>query len=222
MEELLEQTCRFPYIKCQPQVDTNLIRNLSSPAIIISTTLLLGGLIIIIARRNARSTEVFTSPAYSDIHVTRHKDSGPQTVTGQGVLEKRNSADEDLSEIHKQIRASQDQDKLMKDTAPLQSSDSSCTTLVEDCREPKVSLEDKSSGEKHEGLIELQMNGHTKAFFKLETGELFHLKHWKDKCKDVSHSSHHKEDALSIQGEDATRHGSSASKVAKRNAIKDE
>ena len=174
-------------------------RKLSAPAIIISTTLALGGLILIIARRNARLTDVFTSPAYSDIHITHHQDSGPKTITGQGVLEKHNSGEHDLGGIHKRIRASQDQDVLMKDTAPLQSTDSSASTLVNECSEPQVSLQDRTSGEKHEGLIELQMNGHTKAFYKFETGELLHLKHWKDKYKDASHSVSHKENPLSVE-----------------------
>ena len=187
------QTGRFPYIEYPPKLANFSNRNISAPTIIIGTTLALGGLTLIIARRNARSTEIFTSPAYSDIHITRHKDTGPKTVSGQGILERHKSEDHDLGEIHKQLRASQNQDSLMRDTAPLQSIGSSSTTLVDHCSEPKVSLEDGSSGEKHKGLIELQMNGHTKAFFKLETGELFHLKHWKDKYKDASDHSYHKD-----------------------------
>lgn len=151
------------------------------------------------ALRNARSTEIFTSPARSDIHITRHKDTGPRTVTGQGILEKHYPGDHDLGQIRKRISASQIQDSLMKDTTSIQSTDSSSKTLVDKCSETKVSLHDSSSGEKHEGLVELQMNGHTKAFFKLETGEFFHLKHWKDKYKDTSHSSHHRGNPLSLQ-----------------------
>ena len=66
----------------------------------------------------------------------------------------------------------------MKDTASLKSTNISSTTLVDGRSESRVSLKDHSSGENHEGLIELQINGRTKAFFKWETGELFHLKHW--------------------------------------------
>lgn len=201
MERSSEQTCHFPYIRCQPQIANLPNRKLSAPAIIISTTLALGGLILIIARRNARLTDVFTSPANSDIDITRHQESGPKTVTGQGVLEKHDSGEQGLGGIHKRIRASQDQDGLMKDIAPLQSTDSSASTLVNDCSESQVSLQDHTSGEKHEGLIELQINGHTKAFFKSETGELLHLKHWKDKYKDASHSAYLKENPLSIEGE---------------------
>ena len=203
MKRPSNQTCGFPYVGCQPKLASVTSRNISAPAIIVSTTLALGGLILLIARRNARSTEVFTSPACSDIHITHHEDTGPKTVTGQGILEKHKSEDHDhdLGEIHKRIRASRDQDSLMKDTAPLQSSDSSAITLVDGGNRSKVSLNDSSSGEKHEGLIELQMNGHTRAFFKFETGELFHLKHWKHKQKDNSDPSRHKDNPLSVEGE---------------------
>ena len=179
MKDPSKQNCGFPYIGCQPEWAPFA----SAPAIIISATLALGGLLLIFALRNARSTEIFTSPACSDIHITQKKDDGPETITGQAILEKHNSEDHDhdLGDIHKKARASYDQDSLMKDTAPLQSTESSSTTLVDSCSEPKVSLEDSSSGEKHENLVELQVNGHTKAFYKLETGELFRLKHWKDK-----------------------------------------
>ena len=194
MKDPSKQKCGFPYIGCQPALATLANRNISAPAMVISMTLALGGLVLIFALRNARSTEIFTSPAYSDFHITSEQDTRPKTVTGQGVLEKHNSEDHDhdFGDIHEQIRSSLDQDSLMKDTVPLQSRESSSTTLVDGCRESKVSLKDSSSGEKHEGLVELQMNGHTKAFYKVETGEWFHLKHWKDKYKDSSYSSHHK------------------------------
>ena len=190
MKDPSKQKCSFPYIGCQPEWAPFA----SAPAIIISATLALGGLIVIFALRNARSTEVFTSPASSDIQITREEDDGPEAVTGQAILEKHDSGDldHDLGGIHKQARASHDQDSLMKDTAPLQSTESSSTTLVDSRSEPKVSLEDSSSGEKHEDLVELQVNGHTKAFYKPETSELFRLKHWKDKHTDFSHSSHHR------------------------------
>ena len=187
------QTGRFPYTGYQPRLANFGNRNIAAPTVIIGTTLALGGLILIIARRNARSTEIFTSPACYDIHITRHKDTGPTTVSGEGILERHKSEDHDLGEFHKQLRASQNQDSPIRDTAPLQSIGSSSTTLVDHRSESKVSLEDGSSGEMHKGLVELQMNGHTKAFFSLETGELFHLKHWKDKYKDALDHSYHKD-----------------------------
>ena len=197
-----EQTSSSVYIGCQPQFSNLTDRNILTPTIVISTTLgFLGGLVFMLARRNARSMEAFTSPAYSDIQLTHHKDTGPETVTGQGIIERHDSKDHPLGEIHKRARASQDQDSLMKDTARWQSTDISSATLVDGCGEPRVSLEDHSSGEKHDGLIELQMNGHTKGFFKFETGELFHLKHWKHKYKDASKFSHHKGNSLRVEGE---------------------
>ena len=217
-----QQTCGFPYTGCQPQFSNITNRSISAPAIIISSTLALGGLIVLVARRNARSTEVFTSPALSDIHITRHKDTGPETTTGQGIIERHKSADHDLGEIHQRIRASQGQDTLMKDTAPLQSTDSSSSTLVDSCSEPRISLKDSSSGQKHDGLIELQINGHTKVFFKLQTGEFFHLKHWKDKCKDAMDSSHDKSNPLSVEGEDFARTRPNSSELAKKKTDRDE
>ena len=196
-----KQTCNFPYIGCQLQLSNLTERNISTLAIVISTTLALGGLILMLARRSARSMEVFTSPARSDIQLTHHKDTGPETVIGQGIIERRDSEAHPLGEIHKRIRASQDQDTLVKDIAPWQLTDSSSATLVDGGSEPRVSIEDHSSGEKHEGLIELQMNGHTKAFFKFETGELFHLKHWKQKCKDASKLCQDKSNPLSVEKE---------------------
>ena len=203
MKRPSKQTCGFPYVGCQLKLANVTSRRFSAPAIVMITNLALGGLILVIARRNARSTEIFTSPACSDIHITHHKDTGPKTVTGQGILEKHKSEDHDhdFGEIHKRIRASRDQDSLIKDTAPLQSTDSSSTTLVDGSNKSKVSLEDSSSGEKHEGLVELQMNGHTKAFFKFETGEFFHLRHWKHKYKEHSDPSRHEENPLSVEGD---------------------
>lgn len=198
MKDQPKQTCRFPYIGCQPYL-TN--RDISAPAILVSTILALAWLMVMITRRNARSTEVFESPACSDIHIIRHQDTGPETVTGQGIIQRHNSADHGVGELRKRIRASQDQDNLMKDSTSTQLTDKSSTTLVKDRSDPKVSLHNRSSGEKHEGLIELQMNGHTKAFFKLETGEFFHLKHWRDKHHKASDSSQDTGNPLSVEEE---------------------
>ena len=195
------QACSFPYIGCQPKFSGIVNGNISTPAVIISTTLALGALILTLARQNARSTEVFTSLACSDIHITHHRDTGPETVSGQGIIERHDSENHDLSEIHKQTRASQDHNNSMEDTTPLIPLDSSSTMLVDGCNESKVSIHDESSGEKHEGLVEIQMNGHTRFFLKFETGEIFHLKHWKDKYKHASDSSHDKDKPLSVEGE---------------------
>lgn len=221
MKDPAKHTCGFPYIACQSQEANTTYRNISTPAMIISTTVALGALILIVARRNARSTEVFTSPALSDIQITHHDDSGPKSVTGQGIIERHNPEDHhDLGQLRKRIRASQDQDNLIKDTAPLQSANSSSTTLVGGSNKAQVSLQNHSSGEKHEGLIELQMNGNTKAFLHLETGEFFRLKHWKRQHNDDSVSSSDSDNPPSIEEKDFAQRGHGASALAKGKAVK--
>ena len=224
MKGPLTHTCGFPYIRCQSQEAHTTYQKVSAPAIIISTSLALGGLIstLIFARRNARSTGVIPSPVRSDIQITHHEDSGPKTITGQGIIEGHNPEDhEDLGQLRKRIRASQDQDSLIEETAPFQSATSSSTPLVNGCSKPKVSLHDRSSGEKHKDLIELQINGNTKAFFKLETGEFFHVKHWKRQHSDDSGSSSNSDNPLSIEGECFTQTGPAAWALAKGKAFKD-
>ena len=215
-----KHTCGFPYIACQSQEVNRTYRNILTPAMIISTTVALGALILIVARRNARSTEVFTSPALSDIQITHHDEGGLKTVTGQGIIERHNPEDhQDLGQLRKRIRASQDQDSLMKDTAPLQSANTSSTTLVGGSNKSQVSLQNDFSGEKHEGLIELQMNGKTKVFLHLETGEFFRLKHWKRHHNDDSVSSSDSDNPLSTDEKDFAQRGHGASALAKGKAL---
>lgn len=222
----LKQNCGFPYIGCQILEASTTYRKILTPSIIISTTLAfttlaLGGFFSIVARRNARSAVVFRSPARSDIQITHHDDSGHRTVTGQGVIEKRNSEDrQDLGQLRQRIQASQDPQSLMKDTAPLQVTDSSSTTSVDSCIKPQVSLENRSSGEKNEGLVELQVNANTKAFLKLETGEFFHVKHWQHEHNDDSGSSSGGKPPLSIEGECFPQKGPVASALAKGKAVR--
>ena len=216
-----KQRCGFPYIGCQSQVANTTYRTISGLIIIISTTIALRGVFLIVARRNSRSTEVFTSPARSDIQITHNHDSGPKTVTGQSIIERDNPEDHhDLSQLRRRIQASQDQDGLMKGTT-FQSTNSSSTTLVNELSKPQVELQNRSSGEKHEGLIELQLNGNTKAFFKIKTGELFRLKHWNRKHSDDSGSSSDNENPPSIEEKDFTRTGPGASALAGGKAVKD-
>lgn len=220
MKDPPKQTYGFPYIGCQsPECDT-IYRNMLAPAIIISTTLVLAWLILKVALRNARLNGVFASPARSDIHITRHHDSGPETVTGQGIIVEHKPEDhDDLGQLRKRFRASQAQDDMMKDTTPFQSTNSSSTTLVNEYSKPKVSLENRSSGEKHKGLIELQMNGSTKAFFKPETGEFLHLNRWKRHHSDDSVLLPGSGKPLNIEGEAQT--GPCTSALAKVKAVKD-
>lgn len=107
----------------------------------------------------------------------------------------------------------------MKETAPFQSANSSASTLVSGFSKPKVSLQNSSSGEKHKDLIELQMNGSTKAFFKPDTGEFFHLKHWIRQHSDEWGSN--SENPLSIEGEGFATKGAAASALSKGKEFKD-
>lgn len=217
-----KQRCGSPYIGCESREANTTYRNIPSPAIIISTTIAIGGILLIIARRNARSTEVFRSPARSNIQITHHGDSGPKTITGQGIIDRHIPEDhQDLGQLGKRIRASQNQDSLMKDTAPFQSTNSSSTTLVGGWSQSQIEVQNHSSGEKLEGLIELQVNGNTKAFFKPETGEFFHLKHWNRQHYDDSGSSSDNEHPLSMEERDSTGTDPGASALARGKAIKD-
>ena len=222
MTGLLERTCGFPYSGCQTHEADITYRNTLALAIVINATLALGGLMLIVARRNARSMEVFTSPARSDIHIIHRDDSGPRSVAGQGVIEVQNPQDnQDLDPLRKRLRASQDQNSLMKDTAPLQATNSSSTTLVDGYNNSQVSLQNRSSGEKNEGLVELQMNGSTRAFYKIDTGEFLHVKHWKRQRDDDSGSSSDSQNPVSIEEECFTQDGPVASALAKGKAARD-
>lgn len=216
------QRCDSRNIACQSREADTVYQNISTPAMIISTTLALGVVILIMARRNARATAVFTSPARSDIQITHHDESGPKTTTGQGIIERHKPEDhQNLDLLRKRIRASQDQDSLMKDTASLQSTNSSSTTLVDGSSKPHVSLEDRSSGEKHEGLVEVQLNCKTKAYFRIETGELFHLKHWERQHNHDSNSSSENDNPNSNGEQDYAETSPGASALAMGKAVKD-
>lgn len=219
-----KQTCVFPYIGCQSQEGHTTYQSVSAPAFCIGMSLALGGFILAFtsARRKARSTEVITSPVRSNIQMTHHEDSGPKTVAGQCIIDVHNPEEhEDLGQLRKRIRASQDQDSLMTEPAPIQPANSSSTTLVSGYSKPKVSLQNHSSGEKHMNLVELQMNGNTKAFFKPETGEFFHLKHWTRQHIDDSASSSNSDNPITIEGEGFAKTGPIASALAKGREFKD-
>lgn len=218
------QICGFLYLGCHSPEANITSRNISITAIIISTALTavaFGGLTLIFARPNARSKEIFTSPARSDMQMTRLKDSGPTIFTGQGIVGRNPEDHQDLGQLRKRIRASQDRDSLMKETAPLQSTNSSSTTLVGGHSKSQVPIENSSSGEKHDGLIELQINGHTKAFLKLETCEFFRLTHRKRQHNDDSGSSSDSENPLSIAEEGFAQNGPGTSALAKGKIVKD-
>ena len=194
---------------------------MSTPMIVITATLALGALILIVARQHARSTEVFTSPARSDIQIVRREDSGPKIVDGQAVIERHHSKDhEELGQIHKRIRSTVHPDRSGEDMATIQPTVSSSTTIANRCNGSEVSLKDRSSGENHEGLIELQFNGKTKAFLSIDTGVFFRLKHWKGRHRDDSDSSSDT-DTLLGNGNEYARRKPGAAVLAKGRATKD-
>ena len=193
---------------------------MSTPMIVITATLALGALILMVARQHARSTEVFTSPARSDIQIVRREDSGPKIVAGQAVIERHHSKDHDeLGHIHKRIRAALHRDRLGEGMTTIQPTNSSSTTLVDGRNRSEVSLKDRSSGENHEGLVELQINGKTKAFLSIDTGVFFRLKHWKGQHSDDSDSSD--SDTLLGNVNDFARRKPGAAVLAKGKAAKD-
>ena len=194
---------------------------MSTPMMVITATLALGALILIVARQHARSTEVFTSPAHSDIQIVRREDSGPKIVAGQAVIERHHSKDHDeLGHIYKRIRAALHRDRSGEGMTTIQPTNSSSTTIVDGRNGSEVSLKDRSSGENHEGLVELQFNGKTKAFLNIDTGVFFRLKHWKGLHSDDSDSSSDIDTLLGSVG-DLARRKPGAAVLAKGRAAKD-
>ncbi|KAL6712921.1 hypothetical protein ACLMJK_009476 [Lecanora helva] len=164
--------------------------NLRSSIYIISVFLVLGLLFIRKARGKTENEEVFTSPA--KVQVTRHFDDGKETISGQGVITKKKPEDHDYPEgMRRRVRRSLDE-STKDSTSAYDSSPSSQNTSaetlvasVEEIRKPsRVSIHDHSADEKHEGLIELQVCGKRKAFFKPSTGEFFHISPWKSTHSD--------------------------------------
>ena len=156
-------------------------------ATLMGTVLLLIGLLFWMARGQTRTEDVVASAARrapSDVQITRHHDDGPETVSGQGiVIKERPHKDFDLP-AKRLGRDLQDHQGQSHSRVPDWSSySSSAETLVTPWNSPKraskVSLHDHSANEKHEGLIELDVAGKRKAFFKPSTGEMFHLAPWK-------------------------------------------
>ena len=159
-----------------------------------------GTLLVWYSRVKSKSEEVFTSSVKSNLQFTRHHDDGQETVSGQGVVIKQRPEDHDYpgepGEIRRRIRSSQDesvQDRRSIGESSWSSNNASSRTLVPSVKESRkssiVSLQDHSSNEKHEGLIELNVRGKRKAFFKPSTGEFLHISPWKSTHSDDNDSS---------------------------------
>ena len=183
---------------CHYDVAPRTIPYIPSTMIIICGALLLGFLLVWIHRGKSENGEVFTSPArtdHSDLHFTRHYDTGREVVRGQGVITKQRPEDSDYpGTLRRRLPTFQDHNERKSDHSTehsWSSYNSSAETLVSPWNPPKdsrrpstVSLHDKSKNEKHEGLIELDVCGKRKAFFKPSTGEFFHISPWKSTHSD--------------------------------------
>ncbi len=172
---------------------------MSASLTIISVLLLFGLWFFWRARGKSKDEEVFTSAArsdHSDLHFTRHYDDGAQTISGQGVITKQKPEDENYpGEVRRRLRTSEDresQDTNSVSETSWASHNTSADTLVAPWqgsrRASTVSLRDRSKNEKHEGLIELDVAGKRKAFFKPSTGEFFHISPWKSTHSDSEDS----------------------------------
>lgn len=174
--------------------------NVQSFVILIGIMLVLGLLLVWKARGKSKDEDVFNSAARSshpNLQFTRHHDHGPETVSGQGVLVKRKPEDQDYpGELRRRVRESIDRSSEEQSSIAnysWSSGNTSAETLiapVKEIRKPSsVSLQDHSANEKHEGLIELDVCGKRKAFFKHTTGEFFHISPWKSTHSEDEDSS---------------------------------
>ena len=176
--------CTVPTGGCE-YVETSVF-DLNSGAILVSAVLVLGGLLLVFARRKSRIREVFQSPARSDVQTMRQNQEGTETITGQSVkIIKQNPGDyQHAGQLRQRILNIPNQNENdSKDGAAWHSTD----TLVSPWTGPdpsKVSITNGSADEKHEGLIELETTGGSKAFFDLETGKFVHLTPWKSTHND--------------------------------------
>ncbi len=176
---------------CHHDIDNSLHTAFISLVLIGAIALAVVGLLIQIGRRKFRTVPPFTCPArseHSHIQITRHYDSGSETFSGPGMIVKEKPEGDRLVHFQRDMRRSQDQGQdhgqdLGDDADWHWYNDTSAETLVapwKDTRKPShVSILDESANEKHEGLIELQFAGKTKAFLKPSTGDFIHLKPWK-------------------------------------------
>ncbi len=172
---------------CHQDIDTALQFTLTSLVLIAAMALAVAGMLIQIGRRKVRTVPPFTSSArsgHSHVQITRYDDSGSKTVSAQGMIVKEKPEEDQLAHLERHMHHSQDHGQDLGDDADWYfSNNTSAETLVapwKDLRKPSnVSVLDKSANEKHEGLIELEVAGKTKAFFKPSTGEFIHLKPWK-------------------------------------------
>ena len=171
-----------------PDIRENLWLIILLPMMIVVHMTLSGLCFIWKSRGKSKDEDVFASPTRDEhptFQFTRHHDDGPEIIVGQGEVIKQHPEDENYpGELRRRLRSSVDAgDRDSQDSGRLEKRsfsihDTSTETLVAsttDSRAPSVSLQDHSADEVHEGLIELDWNGHRKAFFKPSTGEFFRI-----------------------------------------------
>ncbi len=165
------------------------------PLFLAFTTVVIGAILLAFARRRSRDREPLQSAARNDVLVTRRHGKGTETVTGQGVRVIKHNSDHNHypNHLRRRIQSLQVEDKNIHDeVAAWQPINSSSDTLVNPLTGPnpsKVSITDRSTNEKHEGLIELDTTGDNKTFFEPETGEFIHLTPWRSPHKDDDESN---------------------------------
>lgn len=193
---------------CHHDIDNSLHIAFVSLVLIGAIALAVVGLLIQIGRRKSRTVPPFTCPArseHSHIQITRHYDSGSETFSGPGMIIKEKPEGDRLVQFQRDMRRSQDHGQDLRDADWHWYNDTSAETLVapwKDTRKPShVSVLDESANEKHEGLIELQIAGKTKAFLKPSTGDFIHLKPWK-RSDDGSSGSESEEEWLKPKAEE--------------------
>ena len=188
------------FSKCYSEAASAIPLTFSSSVIMVTVTLGIGILLVWYFRGKVKGEEVFASSVKSNVQFTRHNDDGHETISGQGIVIKQGPEDHDYpgdpGEIRRRLRSSQDggfQDASSIGQSSWSSNNTSARTLIPSATESRkpsvVSLQDHSSNEKHEGLIELNVRGKRKAFFKPSTGEFFHIPQWKSTHSEDEDSS---------------------------------
>lgn len=140
------------------------------------------------------------------MQITSHDDSGSKSIPGHGMIVKGKPKADQLAHFERHKRHSQDHDQDLNYDADWHlSNNTSAETLVAPCRDlskpSNVSVVDKSANEKHEGIIELEVAGKTKGFFKPSTGDFIHLTHWQS-THDASSDSDFDERRLKAKAEE--------------------
>lgn len=197
-----KRACSFSIVGCRTPEEQKPFINIYSWAAGFVAAVLLGCLVLMVIRRRTQAAEVFTSPARYDYQITRHHESGPETVTGQATRFIRHRPDEDQypGELRRSIQLGEAEGDT-DDRSAWRPYNSSTDTLVNPWagRNPsKVSITNHAADEEHEGLIELETTGDNKTFFDPETGEFIHITPWKS-TQDINDDTVNGDDKGSVK-----------------------